>query len=70
MHVALVLTLTLGFQTPPAALSETWEVLARHLTDQQLLELPMLAGQYHKVAYVQNSLRVRLRECNPGLSAR
>ncbi len=49
---------------------ETWDVLARHLTDQQLLELPMLAGQYHKVAYVQNSLRVRLRSENPGLSAR
>ena len=49
---------------------ETWDVLARHLTDHQLLELPMLAGQYHKVAYVQNSLRVRLRKENPGLSAR
>ena len=48
----------------------TWEVLACHLTDQQLIELPMLAGQYHKVAFVQNSLRFRLREGNPGLSAR
>lgn len=48
----------------------TWEVLARHLTDQQLIELPVLAGQYHKVAFVQNSLRFRLREGNPGLSAR
>ena len=50
--------------------NETWEVLARHLTDQQLIELPVLAGQYHKVAFVQNSLRFRLREGNPGLSAR
>jgi alkylhydroperoxidase family enzyme len=48
----------------------TWEVLARHLTDQQLIELPVLAGQYHKVAFVQNSLRFRLREGNPGLLAR
>ena len=48
----------------------TWQVLARDLSDQQLIELPVLAGQYHKVAFVQNSLRFRLREGNPGLSAR
>ena len=48
----------------------TWQVLARHLSDQQLIELPVLAGQYHKVAFVQNSLRFRLRAGNPGLSAR
>ena len=49
---------------------ETWAVLARHLTEQQLIELPVLAGQYHKVAFIQNSLRFRMREGNPGLSAR
>ncbi len=48
----------------------TWTVLSRHLDDQQLIELPVLVGQYHKVAFVQNSLRFRLREGNPGLSAR
>lgn len=48
----------------------TWEVLARHFDEQQLIELPVLAGQYHKVAFVQNSLRFRMREGNPGLSAR
>ena len=49
---------------------ETWAVLARHLDERQLIELPVLVGQYHKVAFIQNSLRFRTRECNPGLSAR
>ncbi len=50
--------------------NETWAALAARLDDSQLIELPMLIGQYHKVAFVQNSLRFRTRECNPGLSAR
>lgn len=49
---------------------ETWGVLCGYLDDRQLIELPILAGQYHKVAYIQNTLRLRTRECNPGLSAR
>ena len=49
---------------------ETWAALAARLDDSQLIELPMLIGQYHKVAFVQNSLRFQPRECNPGLSAR
>ena len=49
---------------------ETWAVLARWLDDSQLIELPMIAGHYHMVAFVQNSLRFPIRECNPGLSAR
>ncbi len=49
---------------------ETWAVLAQTLDERQLIELPVLAGQYHKVAFIQNSLRFRIRDCNPGLSAR
>lgn len=49
---------------------ETWAVLSLHLDDQQLIELPVLAGQYHKVAYIQNTLRFRTRACNAGLLAR
>jgi alkylhydroperoxidase family enzyme len=48
----------------------TWEVLSRRLDERQLIELPVLAGQYHKVAFIQNSLRFRIRDCNPGLSSR
>jgi len=49
---------------------ETWDVLGRRLDERQLIELPVLVGQYHKVAFIQNSLRFRIRDCNPGLSAR
>ena len=49
---------------------ETWAVLARDLTEQQLLELPVLIGHYQGVAYLQNSVRVRLMEGNKGLAMR
>jgi len=48
----------------------TWAVLAKHLDDQQLIELPIVVGQYQTVAYYQNSLRLRLHEGNSGLNAR
>ena len=48
----------------------TWDVLARRLNDQQLIELPLLIAQYMGVAFLQNSLRVRLMEGNIGLAAR
>jgi 4-carboxymuconolactone decarboxylase len=43
---------------------ETWAVLARHYDTQQMIELPMLVGQYHMVAMTLNSLGVEL---DPGL---
>jgi len=49
---------------------ETWSVLARHLDEKQLIELPILVGQYQGVAYLQNSLRFPLLPGNPGLAAR
>jgi alkylhydroperoxidase family enzyme len=49
---------------------ETWAALVRELNEQQLIELPILIGHYRGVAYLQNSLRVRLMPANPGLSAR
>jgi 4-carboxymuconolactone decarboxylase len=49
---------------------ETWSVLSRRLDERQLIELPILIGQYHGIAYVQNALRVRLLPENLGLSAR
>ncbi|TAL02285.1 MAG: carboxymuconolactone decarboxylase family protein [Rhodospirillaceae bacterium] len=48
----------------------TWAVLSRRLDKKQLIELPMLVGQYHTVTYYQNTLRFRLLPGNPGLSAR
>ena len=49
---------------------ETWAVLSRSLDEKQLLELPILVGQYQGNAYLQNSARFRLMPGNVGLSAR
>lgn len=48
----------------------TWAALAARLDERQLIELPILVGQYQTVAYYQNSLRLRLHEGNGGLGAR
>jgi alkylhydroperoxidase family enzyme len=42
----------------------TWDGLARHLDEKQLIELPILVGQYHLVAFALNSLGV---QPEPGL---
>lgn len=49
---------------------ETWATLAASYTDKQLIELPILAGQYKTVAYLQNSLRIRIPPHKEGLAAR
>jgi alkylhydroperoxidase family enzyme len=48
----------------------TWEVLARHYDDRQLIEIPMLVGQYHMVAFTLNTLGVEREPGVPGLPAR
>jgi len=48
----------------------TWAVLAKTWDEQQLLEFPMMVGQYVCTAIVQNSLRIRLESGNPGLTYR
>jgi len=45
---------------------DTWEVLAKAYDEQQLVELCMLVGQYHLVAYALNSLGVEREEGVPG----
>lgn len=53
------------------ALSDaTWEVLAKSWDEAQLIEFPMMVGQYVATAFVQNSLRIPMQEGNPGLSRR
>ena len=49
---------------------QTWATLAKTYNEPQLLELPILIGQYLGVAYLQNSLRVVLPEGYQGLRAR
>jgi alkylhydroperoxidase family enzyme len=48
----------------------TWATLAARYDDRQLIELPVVIGQYQAVAYYQNALRISLHHDNPGLSAR
>ena len=43
---------------------DTWALLATHLDEKQLIEVPILVGQYHLVAYMLNSLGI---EREPGL---
>jgi alkylhydroperoxidase family enzyme len=40
--------------------NETWNVLADFYDPKQLIEVIMLVGQYHLVAYILNGLRVEL----------
>jgi 4-carboxymuconolactone decarboxylase len=49
---------------------ETWAVLAESWNEKQLMEFPVLIGQYFMIAIQQNALRVRLSDHNPGLSHR
>jgi 4-carboxymuconolactone decarboxylase len=48
----------------------TWAVLARTWDEQQLLEFPMMVGQYVCTAIVQNALRIRLEKGRSGLTQR
>jgi alkylhydroperoxidase family enzyme len=48
----------------------TWAALAAHFTEQQLIELLMMVGGYHQVAFLYNAMQVRLIPGNPGLTAR
>lgn len=49
---------------------ETWATLAKTYSDKQLIEVIVLAGQYKTVAYLQNSLRLRIPPHKQGLTAR
>ncbi|MET0241248.1 MAG: carboxymuconolactone decarboxylase family protein [Sphingobium sp.] len=48
----------------------TWAVLAETLDARQLIELPVVIGQYQAVAYYQNALRLPLTPGNAGLNER
>lgn len=47
---------------------ETWDTLAKTWDEAQMIEYPMMVGQYVATAMVQNSIRVRMMPGNPGLS--
>lgn len=53
-----------------AVSEETWTTLARSWDEQQLIELPMMVGQYLTTAFILNSLQVQLSPGNAGLAHR
>jgi len=46
----------------------TWNTLARSWDEAQMIEFPMMVGQYVSTAFVQNALKVRMEGGIPGLS--
>jgi alkylhydroperoxidase family enzyme len=48
----------------------TWTALARFLDDDQLIEVPVVVGWYHVVAFTQTALDIPLEDGAPGLDAR
>jgi len=69
-HERAVLRATEDLHERSMVADETWNILARTYDDQQLIELPVLAGQATMVAYMQNACRFRLAPANKGLRAR
>lgn len=49
---------------------ETWAVVSAHFDEKEIIEMLVMAGFYREVAYLYNTMRVRMMPGNPGLSAR
>ena len=49
---------------------ELWHRLARQFTEEQLLDLPMLAGWYHAISFTANAARVAGEDGAPRLAGR
>lgn len=66
-HERALLKATEELLTDAMITDATWAALTRTLEEKQLIELPLLVAQYQGYAYLQNSLRIRLQDGNPGL---
>lgn len=53
-----------------AVSQETWDILAESWDEAQMIEFCQMIGQYITTAFVQNSIRARLEDCEEGLAAR
>jgi len=69
-HDAAILRGTEELLGDHAIADATWAVLAKSWNEAQLIEFPMMVGQYVATGYVQNSLRMALASDNPGLTHR
>ncbi len=68
-HEAAILRGVEELMADQALSNETWDVLAKTWDEQQLIEFLFMVGHYVTAALVQNTLRIRLAEGNPGLTA-
>lgn len=49
---------------------ETWNLVSAHFGEKEIIEMLVMAGFYREIAYLYNTMRVKLIPGNPGLSAR
>jgi alkylhydroperoxidase family enzyme len=69
-HDAAILRATEELLADYALSDATWETLAKTWDEPQLIEFPMMVGQYVATAFIQNTLRIALAGDNPGLGHR
>jgi alkylhydroperoxidase family enzyme len=69
-HEAAVLAGVEELLSSQSIRDETWATLAASWDEARLIEFPTMVGQYVATALVQNALRIRLSEGNPGLTRR
>ena len=69
-HEAAILSAVEQMLSKQTVSDATWAILAKSWNEEQLLEFPMMVGQYVCTAIVQNTLRIRNERGNPGLTAR
>ena len=70
VHDAAILAAVEQMLSRYAVADETWAVLARSWDDAQLVEFATVVAQYVATALIQNTLRIRLTDTNPGLTER
>lgn len=63
---AAMLRATDELHSDACIIDETWALLAKHLNQSQLIEVPILVGQYHLVAYMLNSLGIQRQQGSGG----
>lgn len=66
---AVLLTAADELHTDACLSDATWDALAQKYDQRQLIEVPMLVGHYHMVAFTLNSLGVEREPGVPGLPA-
>lgn len=69
-HDAAILAAVEQMLSRYAVADETWAVLARSWDDAQLVEFTTVVAQYAATGLIQNTLRIRLTDTNPGLTQR